>query len=343
MAAESLFATLFPSDCRLCGAALTEVSRLPVCLACVRSIQRIEAPRCAVCGELVAAAAAAGDELRCGLCQRARLPFAKAVAYGSYDGALRGLIHLLKYDRVRPAGGVLGRMLAEAMAGLRFAETEKAALVVPVPLSAGRERQRGFNQAEEIARAALKQWSRRGGQGKSASAVAGETPALPGKIAQARTPVPHNPSELDSAVAGETPTLPGKIAQARTPVPHSPAGLHSAVAGETPALRAMELNTSALRRTRETQSQTGLTRHQRRANLRGAFVAARPEQIAGREIILVDDVYTTGTTVSECARVLRRAGAAEIYVATAARVLKSLAPGMAAEESAAAVRVRAEA
>ncbi len=314
MAAESLFATLFPSDCRLCGAALTEVSRLPVCLACVRSIRRIEAPTCAVCGELVAAAAAAGDELRCGLCQRARLPFAKAVAYGSYDGALRGLIHLLKYDRVRPAGGVLGRMLAEAMAGLRFAETEKAALVVPVPLSAGRERQRGFNQAEEIARAALKQWSRRGGQGKSASAV-----------------------------AGETPTLPGKIAQARTPVPHSPAGLHSAVAGETPALRAMELNTSALRRTRETQSQTGLTRHQRRANLRGAFVAARPEQIAGREIILVDDVYTTGTTVSECARVLRRAGAAEIYVATAARVLKSLAPGMAAEESAAAVRVRAEA
>jgi len=314
VAAESLFATLFPSDCRLCGAALTEVSRLPVCLACVRSIQRIEAPRCAVCGELVAAAAAAGDELRCGLCQRARLPFAKAVAYGSYDGALRGLIHLLKYDRVRPAGGVLGRMLAEAMAGLRFAETEKAALVVPVPLSAGRERQRGFNQAEEIARAALKQWSRRGGQGKSASAVAGETPALPGKIAQARTPVPHSPSELDSAVAGGT-----------------------------PALRAMELNTSALRRTRETQSQTGLTRHQRRANLRGAFVAARPEQIAGREIILVDDVYTTGTTVSECARVLRRAGAAEIYVATAARVLKSLAPGMAAEESAAAVRVRAEA
>ena len=74
-----------------------------------------------------------------------------------------------------------------------------------------------------------------------------------------------------------------------------------------------EMNTSALGRTRETQSQTGLTRHQRRANLRGAFVAARPEQIAGREIILVDDVYTTGTTVYECARALRRAGAAEIY------------------------------
>ena len=276
MAAESLFATLFPSDCRLCGAALTEVSRLPVCGGCVGSLRRIEAPTCAVCGELLAAGTAAGAEPRCGMCQRARLPFTRAVAYGSYDGALRGLIHLLKYDRVRPAGSVLGQMLAEAMAGLRFASAETTPLLIPVPLFAGRERQRGFNQAEEIARAALKYWSGRG-------------VALRGKIAQARTPVPHSPSEL-------------------------------------------ELDPSALRRTRETRSQTGLTRHQRRANLRGAFVAARPEQIAGREIILVDDVYTTGTTAYECARVLRRAGAAEVYVATAARVMKSEAPRIEAED-----------
>ena len=300
MAAESLFATLFPSDCRLCGAALTEVSRLPVCSACVGSIHRLAAKTCAVCGELVASAESGQGEVRCGLCQRARLPFAKAVAYGSYDGALRGLIHLLKYDRVRPAGDLLGRLLAEAMMGLKFAAAEKAPLVVPVPLAAGRERQRGFNQAEEIARAAVKHWSRRG-------AVAGET-----KTAQARTPVPHSSSELEGAVAGETPALP-----------------------------AMKLNTSALRRTRETQSQTGLTRHQRRLNLRGAFVAARPEEIAGQEIILVDDVYTTGTTAYECARVLRRAGAAEVYVATAARVLKGEAPETSAEESGVSVRTEA--
>jgi len=272
VAAESLFATLFPSDCRLCGAALAEVSRLPVCSACVGSIRRIEAPTCDVCGELVTTAAA-GDELRCGVCQRARLPFAKAVAYGSYDGALRGLVHLLKYDRVRPASDLLGRMLAETMADLKFASSERAPLVIPVPLWVGRERQRGFNQAAEIARAAMRYWRLRG-----------------------------------------------------------------TVAGETPALPAMELNTGALRRTRETQSQTGLTRHQRRANLRGAFVAARPEQVSGREIILVDDVYTTGTTVSECARVLRRAGAAEIYVATAARVLKG---EVAAEEFEAAAKAQA--
>ena len=58
-------------------------------------------------------------------------------------------------------------------------------------------------------------------------------------------------------------------------------------------------------------------------NIRGAFHVRRPEQIAGRAVVLVDDVFTTGTTVSECARVLFRAGAATIWVATVARVLKS--------------------
>jgi glutamine phosphoribosylpyrophosphate amidotransferase len=55
---------------------------------------------------------------------------------------------------------------------------------------------------------------------------------------------------------------------------------------------------------------------------------ARPEEIAGREILLVDDVFTTGTTVSECARVLRRAGASKVLVATVARTLKADAQGI---------------
>jgi ComF family protein len=83
------------------------------------------------------------------------------------------------------------------------------------------------------------------------------------------------------------------------------------------------LHSRVLERRRETQSQIGLTRHQRRENLRGAFAVARPEEIAGREILLVDDVFTTGTTVSECARVLRRAGASKVFVATVARTLKA--------------------
>ena len=49
------------------------------------------------------------------VCRRIDRPFERAVAYGSYEGGLRELIHLLKYNGVRPAANVLGRMLAEAV------------------------------------------------------------------------------------------------------------------------------------------------------------------------------------------------------------------------------------
>src|SRR5207302_10535177 len=77
-----------------------------------------------------------------------------------------------------------------------------------------------------------------------------------------------------------------------------------------------------LERQRETDSQVRLTAHQRRENLRGAFAVSRAEPIQGRDVLLVDDVLTTGTTASECARVLLRAGAARVWVATVARTLK---------------------
>ena len=184
-------------------------------------------------------------EPRCGLCRRMEPPFARAMAYGSYDGGLRELIHLLKYDGVRPAANVLGRMLADVVTGLE-PSMGNPVMVVPVPLHVRKLRQRGFNQSEMIARAALK----------------------------------LKPS--------------GKF-----------------VFGENTLLR-----------TRETQSQIGLTRHQRRENMRGAFAVATPADLMGREVLLVDDVFTTGTTASECARVLRRAGATKVWVATVARTLK---------------------
>ena len=187
------------------------------------------------------------DEPRCGLCQRLHPPFEKAVAYGSYDGGLRDLIHLLKFQQVRPAAAVLGRMLAEAITALDTALPAGQVAVVPVPLHARKRAQRGFNQAELIARAALTQLSH---------------------------------PERFQMLAG------------------------------------------ALVRRRETESQIGLTGHQRRVNMRGAFAVADPAQIVKRNVLLVDDVFTTGTTVAECATVLRRAGANRVYVATVARTLK---------------------
>jgi ComF family protein len=256
---ESLFSTFFPSDCRLCHEPLTTISRFPVCDACVYAIRPITGEFCSRCGERLASVSVFlvesvasgepsknGEERLCLLCKRAKPLYAKAAAYGSYDGGLRELIHLLKYGGVRPAAGVLGRMLAEVIAHLEPRFGQKEVIVVPVPLHSSKLRQRGFNQAELIAKHALK---------------------------------------------GIRPDR-------------------------------MQLNSKLLERVRVTQSQIGLTRHQRRENLRGAFSIAKPHGLTGREVLLVDDVFTTGTTVSECARVLRRAGASNVYVATVARTLK---------------------
>jgi len=74
-----------------------------------------------------------------------------------------------------------------------------------------------------------------------------------------------------------------------------------------------------LMRLRDIPAQTGLTGGARRRNVRGAFGLRRSANVAGRIFLLVDDVYTTGSTVAECCRVLKREGAAEVRVLTLAR------------------------
>ena len=75
----------------------------------------------------------------------------------------------------------------------------------------------------------------------------------------------------------------------------------------------------ALQRIRYTTTQTRLDRHERMENLRGAFRVLHPDRVQSRHLLLVDDVFTTGSTVDECARVLRQAGAASVRALTVAR------------------------
>ncbi len=75
----------------------------------------------------------------------------------------------------------------------------------------------------------------------------------------------------------------------------------------------------ALTRIRYTTTQTRLDRHERMENLRNAFRVRHTAAVQSRHLVLVDDVFTTGSTVDECARVLRAAGAASVRVLTVAR------------------------
>jgi len=163
-------------------------------------------------------------------------PFESTTVLGSYDADLRRLIHLLKYERMRPLATRLGRSLGARVA----AAGVSVDVVIPVPLHWRRRLSREFNQAALIAR----------------------------ELAV----------EIDS-----------------------------------------ECKPYWLRRLKATAPQAGLTDRERIQNVRGAFRAAAAEKVRGRRVLIVDDVMTTGSTLSACARAVKRAGAESVVVAALAR------------------------
>lgn len=80
-----------------------------------------------------------------------------------------------------------------------------------------------------------------------------------------------------------------------------------------------QLDTKSFARVKDTHALFTLQPHERRKSLRGAFRVIDATPIRGREVLLIDDIMTTGATARECARVLRRAGAAKVWVATVAK------------------------
>jgi ComF family protein len=176
--------------------------------------------------------------------------FERAVAYAVYEDRLREMVHLLKYERMEGIARLLGGMLAKSILTLR-ADAARELVVVAVPLFPAKQRQRGYNQSELLADAAI--------------------------------------AELGRLAPG------WKLRR----VP------------------------SLLTRQRDTRSQFELNPRSRRRNLEGAFAIDAGRLTPGCEVLLVDDIYTTGATARECARVLRRAGAGKVWVATLARAQTS--------------------
>jgi ComF family protein len=204
---------------------------------------------CRCCGEALDmenVRLAPAEGLLCYVCRAVPPMFERAVAYAVYQDELREMIHLLKYERMGGVAKLLGGLLAESILMLRE-EAARELVVVAVPLFPAKERQRGYNQAELLADAA---------------------------VAELRSDAPD--WEL-RRVAG------------------------------------------LLARRRDTTSQFELTPRGRRRNLQGAFEVDAAKLPLDCEVLLIDDIYTTGATARECARVLRRAGARKVWVATLAR------------------------
>jgi ComF family protein len=84
---------------------------------------------------------------------------------------------------------------------------------------------------------------------------------------------------------------------------------------------AKPVSATNLIRTAATDPQTTLSRQERLRNLRNAFKIRRPQELVGKRILLVDDVYTTGTTLNECAKTLRHADTGPVYALTLARTI----------------------
>jgi len=264
-AIDDFVTTLFPGECRVCEAALVCAGATPVCGDCLAGVLPQKGLLCEVCGEALVTergmeserfAESFGEAGMCAPCRRVPPEFRRAVAYGVYEGKLREMVHLLKYERMTGLGQPLGRMLAGAMEllGDEISAAAGEVLVVAVPLFRAKERGRGFNHAAMLADGALRELKRRRPEWKMRAAHDG------------------------------------------------------------------------IERVRETESQFGLTPRARRLNLRGAFAVRDADRFRGRDVLLVDDIYTTGATARACARVLRRAGARSVLVATLARAqVKSVA------------------
>ena len=123
-----------------------------------------------------------------------------------------------------------------------------------------------------------------------------DDPRLRGRAFDCIAPVPLHPARQRERGFNQAELL-GQLVAARTGVP----------------LRRL------LERTRYTTTQTAFDRAERMKNLRNAFHLRKKADVRGLRVLLIDDVLTTGSTLSACARVLRRAGASSVYAATAAR------------------------
>lgn len=229
---SSLVNVFFPAICPLCEGGLIR-SRL--CRECADSFEssKIRPPFCTVCGAPFHGKA--GGSHACSECLAEKRPFERLRSAFKYEGRVRDALLSLKFNAKTTVSPALGAEITN-MVGLLPSRPD---MMAPVPLHIDRLKQRGFNQALLIAKAASKDLG-------------------------------------------------------------------------------IKVVSTGLRRVKATRPQTGLKHGERLENVKDAFEVIAPSVFAGAKVLLVDDVFTTGATMRECAMALKKAGA-EVYAITIAR------------------------
>jgi ComF family protein len=146
---DAVLSVVLAPCCAACGELLEHPTRGPVCGSCWQSVRPLTPPLCECCGDpLPTWRVISVPMARCPRCRRGRRLVDRAMSAGAYDGALRAVVHALKYEGrrslARPLATLMRRRCAPILEGVDY--------LVPVPLHVSRRRARGFNQALDLAR-----------------------------------------------------------------------------------------------------------------------------------------------------------------------------------------------
>jgi len=226
----------FPSFCRLCSALLESPAERQVCGACWESVKPEKTSFCISCGRFFEGDL---DPHFCESCLHEKPPYSQHRSCGRYRGKLKEIILLCKFHNLP----ILAKGLAEfALDSLSHEDSLWWGLdaVVPVPLHPKRQRERGYNHAQIIAK--------------------------------------HVACQRDIRLLDEH-----------------------------------------LVKVKNVPPQMSLAMTDRQRSVKGAFAVKRPEEIKGKVLLLLDDVFTTGSTAGECSRLLVEAGAQEVRALTIAQ------------------------
>lgn len=229
---------LYPKTCLLCKKNIKNHPCVEdtVCAGCWEKIKINPPPFCHCCGRHLKKNSPVKNI--CPDCLKKKFHFNRAFSPCVYEGTIKELIHEFKYKNKDYLGQVLSRPLVNFIKEYNL-PIDYLDLIIPVPLSQIRLREREFNQAEVLSKHIAKEFNK-------------------------------------------------------------------------------ELSNDTLRRIRHTKTQVQLETEERLANVKGSFALAPNKEVKGKNILLVDDVLTTGATCSEAAGVLKNAGAGIVFVLTLA-------------------------